>query len=195
MNYLAHVYLSGSNPELAVGNFIADSIKGKQYLDYPPMMHKGILLHRSIDDFTDKHVIFKKHVSLLFPRYRHYSRVIVDMYYDHFLALYWDNYHSDSLEEFSLSFYQTLEEMQDLFPDSIKRVIPIISKYNWFLSYRTLSGLENILLQMSKRTKFKSDLHHSIEELELHYDLIKADFFIFFDALENFVKNKLEALY
>ena len=73
-------------------------------------------------------------------------------------------------------------------------MIPIISKYNWVFSYITLSDFENILLQISKRTKFKSDLHHSIEELEMHYELIKADFFIFFDTLENFVNNKLETL-
>lgn len=118
----------------------------------------------------------------------------MDMYYDHLLALCWDNYHVDSLEEFSMSFYQTLEEIQDLFSNSIKRMIPIISKYNWVFSYITLSDFENILLQISKRTKFKSDLYHSIEELEMHYELIKADFFIFFDTLENFVNNKLETL-
>ena len=114
------------------------------------------------------------------------------MYYDHLLLLCCDNYHGDSLEEFSVSFYKTLEGMQDLFSNSRKRVIPIISKYNWVFNYITPSGFEKIILQISRRTKFKSDLHHSIEELEIHYELIKVDFFIFFDTLENFVNNKLE---
>ena len=83
---------------------------------------------------------------LFFFPYTEYSRLIMDMYYDHLLALCWDNYHVDSLEKFSMSFYQTLEEIQDLFSNSIKRMIPIISKYNWVFSYITLSDFENILL-------------------------------------------------
>lgn len=139
------------------------------YLEVILNWRQEVLSHHFIDGFTDKNILFKKHVSLLFLIYRQYSRLIVDMHYDHLLALCWDNYHVDSLEEFSMSFYQTLEEIQDLFSNSIKRVIPIISKYNWVFSYITLSDFENILLQISKPTKFKSDLDHSIAELEIHY--------------------------
>src|SRR2546430_7873393 len=31
MNYLAHLYLSGDQPMLMIGNFIADHVKGKQF--------------------------------------------------------------------------------------------------------------------------------------------------------------------
>ena len=89
MNYLAHVYLSGTDQDLSIGNFIADHVKGKAYLDYPDSIQRGILLHRKIDHFTDSHPLFKKNVSLLFPQYRHYSRVIVDMFFDHVLAVHW----------------------------------------------------------------------------------------------------------
>ena len=84
MNYLAHVYLSGPDKALSIGNFIADHIKGKAYLDYPKTIQKGIILHRKIDHFTDQHPLFRKNVTLLFPQFRHYSRVIVDMFFDHF---------------------------------------------------------------------------------------------------------------
>ena len=83
MNFLAHVYLSGKNVPLAVGNLIADRVKGNTLDGFPPVIQKGILLHRKIDHFTDHHENFKACVQLLFPVYRHYSRVIVDMYFDH----------------------------------------------------------------------------------------------------------------
>ena len=86
MNYLAHIYLSGTHTELRFGNFIADAVPGKQYAVYAKGIQEGILLHRAIDTFTDRHHIFRKHSKLLFPDFRHYSRVIVDMFYDHFLA-------------------------------------------------------------------------------------------------------------
>ena len=60
MNYLAHVYLSGSDEFLCIGNFIGDHVKGKAYFDYPETIQNGILLHRKIDYFTDQHFLFKK---------------------------------------------------------------------------------------------------------------------------------------
>ena len=87
MNYLAHLYLSAFNKEIMVGNFIADRVKGKQYLNFPQEVQQGILLHRSIDSFTDEHPVSKIIRKELFPAHRHYSSVLVDMFYDHFLAL------------------------------------------------------------------------------------------------------------
>ena len=110
MNYLAHVYLSGSDKDLIIGNFIADHVKGKAYFDYPATIQKVILLQRKIDDFTDHHPLFKKNVTLLFPQFRHYSRVIVDMFFDHFLAAQWEFYHPDPLEDFSRQFYLLMQE-------------------------------------------------------------------------------------
>ena len=80
MNYLAHVYLSGTHTELRFGNFIADAVPGKQYEGYARGIQDGIQLHRAIHTLTDQHPIFRKHSKLLFPDFGHYSRVIVDMF-------------------------------------------------------------------------------------------------------------------
>ena len=109
MNYLAHLFLSGNHEMHALGNFIADDVKGKDWQQYPEEIQNGILLHRAIDTFTDSHPIFRKHVTLLFPDYRHYSRVIVDMYFDHFLAVYWNRFHPLPLADFAQQFYHSLE--------------------------------------------------------------------------------------
>ena len=53
MNYLAHIYLSGGDPEVTVGNFMADAVKGKDYQNYSEGIQRGIILHRAIDTFTD----------------------------------------------------------------------------------------------------------------------------------------------
>ena len=60
MNFLAHIYLSGENQGITIGNFIADGIKGNKYLSYREDLQKGILLHRSIDSFTDQHPIVRQ---------------------------------------------------------------------------------------------------------------------------------------
>ena len=194
MNYLAHVYLSGSDKDLIIGNFIADHVKGIAYLDYPETIQNGILLHRKIDDFTDHHPLFKKNVTLLFPQFRHYSRVIVDMFFDHFLAAQWKLYHPDPLEDFSRQFYLLMQEYSGSLPDKTKKILPILSKYNWFVAYQSLEGLEDILFQMSQRTRFPSNMSLAVLNLEKNYSNIALDFKVFFNELEDFVKREKENL-
>ena len=120
MNFLAHIYLSGNNHFLKLGNFIADAVKGKTYSKYPLEIQQGILLHRKIDSFTDHHPIFKKSVSRLFPTHRHYSRVIIDIFYDHFLAKEWNTYSNIPLNTYINDFYSLLNDNYEYLPKRIK---------------------------------------------------------------------------
>ena len=190
MNYLAHVYLSGSNKCISIGNFIADHVKGKAYLNYPKTVQKGILLHRKIDLYSDNHPLFKKNVYLLFPEFRHYSRVIVDMFFDHFLASKWESYHPDPLEVFSKQFFSMLKKNSKILPYKTKKILPFITKHNWFIAYRSLEGLESILYQMSERTKFTSNMHLAISTLKNNYADIDQDFQEFFKELRDFVRHE-----
>ena len=194
MNFLAHVYLSGNNPSLAIGNLIADKIKGKKVHELPREFQKGIYLHRYIDQFTDQHLRFKKCVKELFPVYRHYSRVIVDLYFDHFLAKNWSHYHKIPLNEFSKNFYGKLTDSSIVFSDSIQKFIIILVSHDWFGQYESISGLKNILGQMEKRTKFPSKLSDSINDLKIKYSYFENHFFIFFDELIDNIKNKIKSL-
>lgn len=185
MNYLAHIYLSGDHEDVKIGNFIADFIYGNRYENFPEGIQKGILLHRHIDTFTDAHPIFRQSKKRLFPDFSHYSSVIVDMFYDHFLAKKFENYSSESLEQFASKFYKLLEDHQYNLPPKVQHILPIMRRYNWLVSYRNLDDLENILNQMNNKTKNKTSLHLSIENLKSDYDLFENEFIIFFkDMLE-----------
>jgi acyl carrier protein phosphodiesterase len=190
MNYLAHVYLSGDNDELAIGNFIADQVKGKSYISYPQGIRNGILLHRKIDQFTDQHLLFKKNVSLIFPHHRHYSRVIVDMFFDHFLAAHWNDHHSISLEKFSNDFYLLLQQHKGSLPLKTQKLLPVMSLHNWFLAYRSIEGLQRILFQMSQRTQFPSKMDEAIHDLKRHYNKIESDFHTFFEELKHYTQQE-----
>jgi acyl carrier protein phosphodiesterase len=190
MNYLAHIFLSGDKDEVKIGNFIADFVPGKKHLDYPEYIQKGILLHRKIDAYTDSHPIFKVSKKRLFNDFRHYSAVIVDMFYDHFLAKNFSQYSDIPLEEFVASFYDIMMKNEPTLPDNVKRVLPVMVKYNWLLSYRELDKLQDILNQMNNRTHHNSNLHHSIKILKSDYKLFEDDFKIFFDDILE-VKNEM----
>jgi acyl carrier protein phosphodiesterase len=194
MNFLAHVYLSGENTQLAIGNLIADQVKGESYQEYPIEIQKGIVLHRAIDDFTDRNPIFRSCTSRLFPHYRHYSRVLIDMYFDHYLASLWANYHSKSLNDFSLSFYAQLNANSHQLPVSIQKFCAALIRYNWFEQYQSLEGLESILGQMEKRTAFESNLAASITQLKENYTYFGDQFFSFMEELISFTKTKITTL-
>ena len=194
MNYLAHIYLSGSNTHHALGNFIADDIKGLEWKKYPIKIQEGILLHRAIDSYTDKHALFKKHVSLLFPIYRHYSRVIVDMYFDHFLALHWEAFHNLTLNEFSMDFYSKLKNYDIQLSDELKRFITALIDYDWFEQYKSVDGLRAIMAQMDKRTRFDSNLALSTNELVEKYPYFELQFLNFIKPLIAFSKLKTTQL-
>jgi len=191
MNFLAHIYLSGDNEGLTIGNFIADGIKGKKYLNYPKEIQKGILLHRGIDSFTDQHPTVRKSTKRLHKNYGHYSSVIVDILYDHFLAKNWKNYHSQPLEDYVQDFYTMLRKDFEILPSRIQRMMPYMISDNWLLSYATVSGISRILVQMNYRTKNVSKMNFAVIELEEYYSKFEEEFTSFFTELQAFSKNKI----
>lgn len=190
MNFLAHIYLSQNIDKVKIGNFIADSVRGNNYSDFDPEVQKGILLHRNIDTFTDAHPIFRIGTKRLHSRYHHYAGVILDVFYDHFLARNWSKYSSVPLQEHNHQFYDLLEKNLDWMPEHIEKILPIMRRQDWLTTYATIGGLSEILFQMDRRTKLVSKMQFAPEELEEFYDEYEAEFFEFFEELRKFVDEK-----
>ena len=191
MNFLAHIYLSGNNSMVKIGNFMADGIRGNDYLNFPDDVKKGILLHRQIDTFTDAHPIFRKSKHRLHEPYGHYSGVIVDILYDHFLAKNWKNYSDEKLVDFAQNFYQNLLDNPDILTERTKGMLPFMIARNWLVSYETITGIGMILFQMDHRTKYKSKMQFAVIELEHYYNDFEIEFTAFFEELRQFTTQKL----
>ncbi|MCW2118356.1 acyl carrier protein phosphodiesterase [Flavobacterium sp. 7A] len=194
MNFLAHIYLSGNNDFIKIGNFMADGIRGKHFETYPLGIQKGIILHRTIDTFTDSHPIFRESTKKLHERYHHYAGVIVDIFYDHFLAKNWKNYSDENLAVFINNFYHSLEQNKDILSDRTLHYMPYMIKQNWLLSYQTVEGIKDILTQMDLRTKNESKMRFATEELVDYYDEFEKEFTAFFEDLRTHSKQKLISL-
>lgn len=191
MNYLAHIYLSNENEGITIGNFMADGIKGKKYTKFPKEIQKGILLHRGIDSFTDFHPTVRLSTKKLHKNYGHYSGVIVDILYDHFLAKNWSSYHKLPLEVYVENFYELLRNSFDILTPRIKRMMPYMISDNWLLSYATVEGISKILVQMNRRTNNTSKMNFAILELEEYYEDFENEFTSFFEELRGFSTNKI----
>ncbi|MGM0636294.1 MAG: ACP phosphodiesterase [Bacteroidota bacterium] len=192
MNYLAHAYLSGNSDYIMVGNFIADFIKGSNFEKYPDEVAFGIILHRKIDLFTDTHPTVSLSKQKFFGEFRHFSSVIVDIVYDHFLAVNWSHYNQIDLADFIEKFYQALQNNMDILPANVKRILPYMLDDNWLLSYQSVEGIHKILYQMNKRSTFVDNLHQATVILEANYEEINQEFLVFFQDLQDYVNQQFD---
>lgn len=192
MNFLAHIYLSGSNELMQIGGLMADGIRGKDYLLFPEDIQKGIVLHRAIDTFTDAHPIFRTSKHRLHENYGHYSGIIVDVFYDHFLAKNWHKYSDEKLEDFAQNFYATLEKNHLILTLKTQNMLPYLKRGNWLYNYQFIDEIERTLSQMDHRTKHKSNMGKAVKELKQFYSEFESEFTLFFDELMEFCSKEKE---
>jgi acyl carrier protein phosphodiesterase len=192
MNFLAHTYLSGCNEEIIVGNFMGDYVKGKNYLLFPEQVKKGILIHRDIDSFTDMHMITRVSKQRIADRYSKYAGIIIDIFYDHFLASLWDNYSNLPLSEFVNRTYALLKRNYKVLPAAIQRWFPTFLENNWMMAYTTVDGIELVLERMSENTSLPDHSAYAVEVLREYYSIFKEDFIAFFPMIIEFLEEKYE---
>ena len=173
---------------------MADGIKGNRYQNYPDDVKIGILLHREIDTFTDAHPTVRKSTKRLHKNYGHYSGVIVDILYDHFLAKNWKRYSTIPLPLYIDHFYDLLKLYYRILPSRVQKMMPYLIADNWLLSYAKIEGIQKVLNGMNMRTNNKSGMHRATDELKEHYLEFEEEFTLFFEELRLFSEVKLAAL-
>ncbi|AHM62397.1 hypothetical protein D770_20740 [Flammeovirgaceae bacterium 311] len=189
MNFLAHAFLSDlEKPLVLSGNFFGDFIKGRQELEAQAAdMQKGIYLHRAIDTYTDAHPVVLQSKKRLFPKYRHYSRVLVDLYYDHLLAAHFDRYSTTSLLPYTEQVYTLLKSQREHIPQRAQLLLDRMAADNWLYHYRTLDGIGQACRGMAMRSSFRSGMEEGALDLKKHYQAFKQEFFLFFEDLQQYV--------
>ncbi len=193
MNYLAHAYLSGQDPEVLIGNMMGDAIKGYGFLDkYPKKISTGILLHRFIDDFMDNHELTRQGKKRIWQNYRHYSGVVLDIYYDHLLAKNWSIIVGSDLDEFAKSIYSLLRENRAILPEETQYLSDHMIRHNWLGNYPHLEGIERTFQGLSRRTKFSNNMATAAKDLVLHFEEFEKEFLVFFDEIQSACVQKLK---
>lgn len=190
MNFLAHLYLSGDRTELLVGNFIGDFVKGRKALRmFEPEIVQGIELHRAIDEFTDKHPVVAASKNRLRPKYRHYSPVIIDVFYDHFLASNWSAFHPLPLSVFADNAFRTIRNFDHVLPADVKRMLPYMIAGNWLVNYARTEGVHRALSGMANRTPYRSKMEEATEDLVRDYDAFRKEFHSFFPEMRAYCES------
>ena len=191
MNYLAHAYLSFNRPGILVGNMISDFIKGSKKYDYPEMIQQGIALHREIDSFTDAHSATKEAKDIFRPAYRLYSGAIMDVVYDHFLALDENEFPGESLGTFTINTYNLLDQYTTYFPEKFAAMYPYMKTHNWLYNYKYKQGIQKSLGGLVRRSKYLTESDTAYQLFNDHYEKIKPLYQRFFPELRSMAINFL----
>ena len=194
MNFLAHLYLSQNETNIMIGNFIADHIRGNNYEGFSKEIQQGIFLHREIDTFTDAHEIVRKSKRRLHERYRHYDGVIIDIFYDYFLAKNWDDYSEIPLDVYTDGINKMFGEISDELPVKSQNFIKYMIEYNILFNYKNKEGITKVLNGMNARTKGKSQMNLAIEDLNLLETELEEDFTLFFKDLIAHTNQKFKEI-
>lgn len=188
MNFLAHLYLSDRTDGSLLGAFYGDFLKGYRVSDFSPDIQRGIRLHQYIDTYTDDHPTFRQSKRRIDVTRRRYSSVIIDIFYDHFLAKYWQEYSQQSLEGFTQKVYGLLEQNFESLPGRLKRITPSMIQEDWLMGYGTDQGMDITFQRLSKRIRRENSVHQSLEDLQRHRGMLHQDFKVFFPDLQDQVE-------
>ncbi|MCY1722415.1 ACP phosphodiesterase [Prolixibacteraceae bacterium Z1-6] len=192
MNYLAHLYLSGTSEQVIVGNFIGDFVKGKKYLDYPNQISKGIVMHRRIDSFTDKHESTKMAKAFFRNEFGLYSGIVVDFFYDHFLAKNWPDYSTITLRSFAKRMHAILLSNYMVLPRRVQGFLPFLIQNKRLESYATVDGIVQSLKIMGNYSSVPSKSEEANIILQQNYVLLEDLFNIFMKDMMKYVSSEFE---
>ncbi len=184
MNYLAHLYFSDPNPLAWSGSLMGDFVKGAVPENFPNELSRHLKLHRHIDSLTQRSDIFQTSRRRLDPRFRYARSVLVDVFYDHFLACRWDEYSEQSLATFSQHVYRGLQSCYDFLSPGLQQQLPRMIEYDWLTSYRRPDIVQRVLVRLEERIKHKIPIAAGFPQLELWRDELENDFTAFMDEAQ-----------
>ena len=194
MNFLAHVYLSPPTADARLGSLLGDFVKGPvDAAGYNAEITAAIRLHRAIDTFTDAHPVVLASKARISPARRRYAGILVDIFYDHFLASGWDDHHHAPLEHFSVEVYAELRMHRHPVPERFAAMAAHLVSDDWFGTYRSIAGIDTTLARMSRRLRPDAPIRDAVIELEDNYDALREDFRAFIPDLRAAVAVRIAA--
>ncbi len=192
MNWVAHFVLSEDEEELVVGNWLGEIVRAKDYEKYSKPLQRGILMHREIDTYTDANPIIKRATQLFHQAQGKFSPVVVDLVFDYFLIQNWNKYREDSYESFKKEIYKMLMDHIELYPSKLQKTTEALLHYDWFENYRTLEGIQEVLRQMSVRTKYPNQMDTAVDVVFENEEILNQYFLDFFPEMQWHCRNYLK---
>jgi acyl carrier protein phosphodiesterase len=189
LNYLVHLYLSDPTPECRLGNLMGDFVKGRLANAWAPEILRGIRQHRRVDAFAHRSPVFRRSKARIHDSFGHCKGVLVDVFYDHFLARNWIRHSAVPLERFARDIYRLLEANREILPPGLQKVAPLMIGHNWLVSYRDTQTIGRVLERISERLSRPNPIALGIGELHRHYAGLEADCELFLAEAREYLQD------
>lgn len=195
MNYLAHAYLSFNDTAVLLGNMSSDFIKGKQKLSYSSAIQAGIMLHRSIDIFTDNHNATKQAKQYFKEAVGLYAGAFVDVVYDHFLANDTNAFANEAnLKSFAQQTYQHLQANKLQLPIRLQQMLPYMQEQDWLYNYRQIWGIEKSFEGVTRRAAYLTNFQKPFAAFQEHYKVLGSCYQAFFPDVKKYALQQFQLL-
>ena len=193
MNLLAHALLATPTVESIVGNFAADFIPVREVDMLPEGIRRGVMQHRHIDGFTDRHAIVQHSIQCLSTKWGWFSGIIIDVYYDHLLSIAWDQYCKIPLYEFVELIHKALNSCMPSLPETTQRTMQWFIENNQLMNYARLDGIESALAGISRRIAQRIpqravDLSLAMSDLHDAHPILMQHFHRFFPQVQEYTR-------
>lgn len=173
MNFLAHLWLADGDDGLRVGAMLGDFIRGNlEDSGLPAPVQRGIHLHRFIDQFMDGLPELADLRQKFDPPFRRYAGIIIDVAFDHQLALRWSEYSDISLQQFDTEVRQLLARYEALLPEELKGFMRYADQRGLFAAYRNKDEILYSLAGVGRRLSRSNPLHR-VDEI---WDAFESEF-------------------
>ena len=175
MNHLVHLFLADPTAGCRLGSLMGDYVKGRLDQRYPPEIRWGLQQHRKLDRFAETNPHFQRSKRRLDPALRHCRGILVDVAYDHFLAVNWSAFADTPLESFAATIYRLLEEQHAILPPALQQAAPRMVAADWLVAARQMDTIEKVLQRLAKRLTRSNGLGNGLVEIERHYRQLETD--------------------
>jgi acyl carrier protein phosphodiesterase len=190
MNHLAHLVLADPTPASRLGNLIADYLRPTAVAGLPADIRRGVMQHRMVDGFTDRHPAVHRAIGRLPERWGWFKGIVLDVYFDYLLTRVWDEFDLPPFDPYIDELNRDLMAAVGAAPEALEDVTRIVSG-DRLRGYRALAGVEGALRRITGIIRARMparavDLVPAVADLEAAREELTADFRVLFPDLRLF---------
>ena len=194
LNHLAHALLAGTDSDMLLGGMLGDFWRGAPDPSWRVGVTRGVILHRKIDVYTDRHEAVVAARNRFEAPYRRYAGILLDVYFDHVLARDALRESSDAMMSLSMRMLDLLDANRDWLPDDLNRFARYFRLAGLFASYAERATIENVLTGIGRRLKRDNPLATAGAILWENQTALDASFARFFPDLVRYAAEQRAAI-
>jgi acyl carrier protein phosphodiesterase len=189
VNILAHAFLGGVDDDLRLGGMMGDFVRGAPDPSLPEGVRRGIVLHRAVDSFTDRHPAVVQARGLFQAPFRRYAGILLDMWFDHCLARDFAAWSNVPLQDYSDGVRALLRERAGVLPERMRGFVSYMEREGLPANYARADTLGRALAGMSYRLSRDNPLGESMPVLLTLEGELWPRFRAFFPELVAFARE------